>query len=90
MELLQLINIGNLVINSFCLWYSREPLNLPQITQDLGISVILEYLNSVFITIIIPVNRKDYSHISQKVGLILEMIEIETNHWVEYICGSAS
>lgn len=67
MELLQKLSVGNLGINFFFFFkcYSREHPNLLQITQDLGISVFLEQVNIIFITIIITVNSKSYIHISQ-------------------------
>ena len=57
--------MGNLGINSFCFCYSKELLNLLQVTHNLAISVVLEYNNIVFITVIISVNAKSYTYISQ-------------------------
>lgn len=49
-------------------------------TQDLGISIVLEYRDAIFVTIIIPVTRKDYTHISQIVCFDLGNDANEANH----------
>lgn len=65
-------------LKSFRFCYSRESLKFLQVTEAFKISVVLEYINTVFIIIIILVTVKNYTCISKIVWFDLRRDADET------------
>lgn len=66
------------VLTVFIFAILENLLDLLQITHDFGISIVLEYLNTVFIIIITLVNAKNYTSISKIVWFDLGNVTDET------------